>query len=86
MTALLCTAAVQACRSPLMVTWPNPFPGSNSQEIPGPGLLCMSRLGPKKAFLCACRLAVPLVQAITCNDPDIQAAAIQVCQSASVCS
>ena len=69
-----------------MVTWPDPFPGFTSQEIPGPGLLCKSRLGPTKAFLRACRLAVPLVQAITCNDPDIQAATIQVCQAASVCS
>ena len=31
-------------------------------------------------------LAAPLAQAITCNNPDIQAAAMQVCQSASVCS
>ena len=56
MTALLCTA----CRIALMMTWPSPISGSTSQELSGPGWLCMSRLGPTKAFWCAGRLSDPV--------------------------
>ena len=56
MTALLSTAAVQACGIALMVTWPNIFSSCTSQEIPGSGLLGMSRLEPTTAFPCAGRL------------------------------